>query len=384
MKKILRFLLGAVLLLFAYLYFGPYHFLLLAANKAFETGRDTAFLEDYAYFDNREVKAATIAQPWPKHGQYNKIPLSEKISEEHEKFQSVAFLVFHQDSLLHESYYNGYGEDSKSNSFSMAKSYVSALLGKAIEEGKIESLDQKVGDFLPAYQTGLAADLTVGDLSSMASGLDWNEKYDLSINGMMEAYITPDLDKLMNSRKVTSAPGEGFVYLSGNTQLLGMVLTKALGQSLSSYFEEKFWQPMGAEETALWQLDSEENGTEKAYCCFASNAKDFARMGKLYKDHGRWNGEQLLDSAFIAKSVQPRFEESPEYGYGWWLTHYEGEKGFAMRGHLGQYVIVFPASDLMIVRLGHQQGPKKDRFGTQLFHDLIQEGFEMRNNVKQP
>ena len=384
MKKILRFLLGAVLLLFAYLYFGPYHFLLLAANKAFETGRDTAFLEDYAYFDNREVKAATIAQPWPKHGQYNKIPLSEKISEEHEKYQSVAFLVIHQDSLLHESYYNGYGEDSKSNSFSMAKSYVSALLGKAIEEGKIESLDQKVGDFLPAYQTGLAANLTVGDLSSMASGLDWNEKYDLSINGMMEAYITPDLDKLMNSRKVTSAPGEGFVYLSGNTQLLGMVLTKALGQSLSSYFEEKFWQPMGAEETALWQLDSEENGTEKAYCCFASNAKDFARMGKLYKDHGRWNGEQLLDSAFIAKSVQPRFEESPEYGYGWWLTHYEGEKGFAMRGHLGQYVIVFPASDLMIVRLGHQQGPKKDRFGTQLFHDLIQEGFEMRNNVKQP
>ena len=266
----------------------------------------------------------------------------------------------------------------------MAKSYVSALLGKAIEEGKIESLDQKVGDFLPAYQTGLAADLTVGDLSSMASGLDWNEKYDLSINGMMEAYITPDLDKLMNSRKVTSAPGEGFVYLSGNTQLLGMVLTKALGQSLSSYFEEKFWQPMGAEETALWQLDSEENGMEKAYCCFASNAKDFARMGKLYKDHGRWNGEQLLDSAFIAKSVQPRFEESPEYGYGWWLTHYEGEKGFAMRGHLGQYVIVFPASDLMIIRLGHQQGPKKDRFGTQLFHDLIQEGFEMRNNVTQP
>ena len=384
MKKILRFLLGAVLLLFVYLYFGPYYFLLLAANKAFETGRDTAFLEDYAYFDNREVKAATVAQAWPKHGQYNKIALSEKISEEHEKYQSVAFLVIHQDSLLHESYYNGYDEDSKSNSFSMAKSYVSALLGKAIEEGKIESLDQKVGDFLPAYKIGLAADLTVGDLSSMASGLDWNEKYDLSINGMMEAYITPDLDKLMNSRKVTSAPGEGFVYLSGNTQLLGMVLTKALGQSLSSYFEEKFWQPMGAEETALWQLDSEEKGMEKAYCCFASNAKDFARMGKLYKDHGRWNGEQLLDSAFIAKSIQPRFEESPEYGYGWWLTHYQGEKGFAMRGHLGQYVIVFPASDLMIVRLGHQQGPKKDRFGTQLFHDLIQEGFEMRNNVTQP
>ena len=98
----------------------------------------------------------------------------------------------------------------------------------------------------------------------------------------------------------------------------------------------------GAKETALWQIDSEKNGMEKAYCCFASNAKDFARMGKLYKDFGQWNGEQLLDSTFIATSIKPRFPESPEYGYGWWLTRYKDEAGFAMRGHLGQYVIVFP------------------------------------------
>jgi len=141
---------------------------------------------------------------------------------------------------------------------------------------------------------------------------------------------------------------------------------------------------MGAKEDALWQLDSEENGMEKAYCCFASNARDFARMGKLYKDNGEWNGTQLLDSAFIALSTRPRFEESPEYGYGWWLTDYNGEKGFAMRGHLGQYIIVFPATDLIIVRLGHMKGPKLNRFGTQTFHDYIQEGFEMINNVNQP
>ena len=174
MKNIFRSLLGVIILLFLYLYFGPYHFLLIAANKAFETGRDSAFLDDYAYFDNREVKAANEPQPWPKHSQYNTLELSEKITGIHEKYGSVAFLVIHQDSLLYESYYNGYAEDSKSNSFSMAKSFVSALLGKAIEEGKIQSLDQKVGDFLPAFNDGYAADLTVGDLSSMASGLYWN------------------------------------------------------------------------------------------------------------------------------------------------------------------------------------------------------------------
>ena len=272
-----------MILLFLYLYFGPYNFLLLAANKAFETGRDTAFLEDYAYFDNREVKAAAVAQPWPKHSQYNTIPLTDKINTVHEKFESIAFLVIHQDSLLHESYYNGYDEASKSNSFSMAKSFVSALLGKAIEEGKIESLNQKVGDFLPAYKEGLAAELTVGDLSSMASGLDWNEKYDLSINGMMEAYITPDLDKLMNNSKIVSAPGEGFIYLSGNTQLLGMVLTKALGQSLSSYFEENFGIPWELKKLLFGKLIARKKAWKKRTAVLHPTPKTSQEWGSYTK-----------------------------------------------------------------------------------------------------
>ncbi|MEL0226527.1 MAG: serine hydrolase [Flavobacteriaceae bacterium] len=384
MKKILRYFLGGLPLLLLILYISPYNFVFIDSIKALKTGRDPAFLEDYQYFDNALVKASNSPQEWPKHTLYNRIPLSNKINQVHQTYESVAFLVIYKDSVLHESYYQDYSDTSKSNSFSVAKSFVSAMLGKAIEQGHIKSLDQEVGDFYPEFSEGLAADLTVGDLSSMATGLDWNEKYDLSINGMMEAYITPNLDKLMLNRKIITPPGKSFVYYSGATQLLGMVIKKAVGQSLSSYFSENFWQPMGAVEDALWQLDSKENGMEKAYCCFATNAKDFARMGKLYKDHGKWNGEQLLDSAFIAKSTRPRFKDSPEYGYGWWLTQYKEEKGYAMRGHLGQYIIVFPESDLIIVRLGRQQGPKKDRFGSQTFHDYIQEGFEMIENVKQP
>jgi len=384
MKQFLRYFLGALLLALLVLYISPYDFIFIAAKQALKTGRKTAFLEDYQYFDNSLVKASNSPQEWAKHPQYNRIPLSNKINQIHETYESVAFLVIYKDSILHESYYQGYSDTSKSNSFSVAKSFVSAMLGKAIEQGHIKSLDQKVGDFYPEFSEGLAADLTVGDLSSMATGLDWNEKYDLSINGMMEAYITPNLDQLMLNRKIITPPGQAFVYYSGATQLLGMVIKKAVGQSLSSYFSEKFWQPMGAVEDALWQVDSKENGMEKAYCCFATNAKDFARMGKLYKDHGKWNGEQLLDSAFIAKSTRLRFKDSPEYGYGWWLAHYKEEKGYAMRGHLGQYIIVFPERDLIIVRLGRQKGPKKNRFGSQSFHDYIQEGFEMIENVAQP
>ena len=151
---------------------------------------------------------------------------------------------------------------------------------------------------------------------------------------------------------------------------------------ISQYFAERFWQPMGAVEDALWQVDSVENKMEKAYCCFASNAKDFARLGKLYKDHGQWNGEHILDSTFVALSTTPRFEASPEYGYGWWLTSYQGMKGFAMRGHLGQYVIVFPEANLIAVRLGHLKGPKVNDYPSETFYTVIKEAFELAQNAE--
>ena len=132
-----------------------------------------------------------------------------------------------------------------------------------------------------------------------------------------------------------------------------MVIEKATEKNLADYVGENFWQPMGAENETLWQTDHK-NGLVKAYCCIASNARDFARFGKLYEHHGNWNGQQLLDSAFVAKSTTPRFAASPHYGYGLWLSKYKGKKIFYMRGHLGQYVIVIPQDQLIIVRLGKQ------------------------------
>ena len=113
---------------------------------------------------------------------------------------------------------------------------------------------------------------------------------------------------------------------------------------------------MGAENEALWQLDHAPDGIEKAYCCIASNARDFARFGKLMKQDGKWNGQQILDSTFVQKCVTPRFPESPQYGYGWWMHTVSGKKLYYMRGHLGQFVIVIPEDDVIIVRLGHLKG----------------------------
>lgn len=380
MKKI-KYTFGILILLTLIIYISPIGYLIPGLAKIYGTGHTTAFLEDYELFENATVKASNEPIDWEKHKNYNQIPLSEEIKEAHQTYKSVAYLIIHKDSLLHESYYDGYSSKSKSNSFSMSKSFVSAMLGKAIDQGYITSINQKVSDFYPQYNASYGADLTVGDLSSMSSGLDWKEEYYLPINITTESYFTDDLEELILSREIISQPGKEFIYLSGNTQLLGMVVKKAVGKPLSEYFSESFWQPMNAIEDALWQVDGKKNELEKAYCCFATNAKDFARMGKLYKDYGKWNGEQLLDSTFIAMSTKPRFDESPEYGYGWWLTEYKGEKGFAMRGHLGQYVIVFPTSDLIIVRLGHLKGPSINAHDTSTFHLYIKEGFEMIQNV---
>ena len=112
---------------------------------------------------------------------------------------------------------------------------------------------------------------------------------------------------------------------------------------------------MGAEHDALWQLDHKD-GIEKAYCCFASNAKDFARFGKLFLHNGEWNGKRLLDSTAVQRMVTARFPDAPQYGYGWWLNDYMGKKMYYMRGHLGQFTIVIPEDKVIIVRLGHIKG----------------------------
>lgn len=225
-------------------------------------------------------------------------------------------------------------------------------MGIAIQEGYIKSLDQKVIDFIPDLKGPYAEQVSIADLSSMASGQKWSEEYYNPFSVTSASYFVKNLNKLILEQPITSEPGKKFKYQSGTTQLLAMVIKKATGVTLSEYLFQKLWQPIGAK-GALWQLDSNTNGMEKAFCCLASNAQDFARIGKLYKNHGKWNGKQILDSSFVALSLKPRFPESSEYGYGWWLDTYKGKKVFMMRGHLGQYVIVIPEIDTMVVRLGH-------------------------------
>lgn len=330
-------------------------YLIRAVRTIYFRGHTTAFLDDYTHFPNREIKKGT-AQPWAIAKDYNSVKATETLEKNHATLQTVAFLIIQNDSIWHESYFDGYNKDSKSNSFSMAKSVITMAMGKAIMEGKIKSLDQKVIDFFPELKGEFASEVTVGDLSSMASGLSWDERYYSPFSIVTRAYFDDDLKKVILGLEINEKPGQSFKYLSGATQLLAMCIEKATGEYVSDYVSKHFWQPMGAENEALWQLDHEPDGIEKAYCCIASNARDFSRFGKLYLNKGVWNGQQLLDSTFVKKCVTPRFKNSPEYGYGWWMHTIDGKKLFYMRGHLGQFVIVIPEDKLIITRLGHLKG----------------------------
>ncbi|NUY80212.1 serine hydrolase [Flavobacterium sp. MAH-1] len=352
MKRFLIGILTILVLVVGILFITNNGYILRGVWVTYLHGHETAYLDDYEHFDNRIIAKSPNPQPWKIAKDYNSVNETKRLDSVHKAIGSIAFLIIKNDSIWHESYYDGYGKDSHTNSFSMAKSIVTAALGKAIMDGKIASLDTKVSTYFPEFGTGYAEKLTVGDLSSMSSGLDWDEKYYSPFSKTTRAYFDTDLPEFIRSLKVVHEPGTYYQYSSGSTQLLAMCIEKATGENLASYVSRNFWQPMGAENDAFWQTDHKD-GIVKAYCCIASDARDFARFGKLYKQHGKWNGKQILDSAFVKTCTTPRFVESPQYGYGWWLETYRDKQVFYMRGHLGQYVIVVPEDDLIIVRLGH-------------------------------
>lgn len=381
-KKFFKWFAIVLVSIIILMYIFDVDYLLRAVRTIYFRGYTTAFLEDYTHFPNREIKKGT-AQPWHVAKDYNSVEATPTLAKTHKELQTIAYLIIKNDSIWHESYFDGFNKDSKTNSFSMAKSVVTAALGKAIMQGKIKSLDQKVTDFFPELKGKFAQEVTVGDLSSMASGLSWDEKYYSPFSIVTRAYFDDDLKKVILGLEINEKPGQSFKYLSGATQLLAMCIEKATGEYVSDYVSKNFWQPMGAENEALWQLDHEPDGIEKAYCCIASNARDFARFGKLYKQNGKWNGQQILDSTFVKKCITPRFESSPQYGYGWWMHTIKGKELFYMRGHLGQFVIVIPEDDLIIVRLGHLKGlqTETDPHSNDLY-TYVEEAYKMLEKRK--
>jgi CubicO group peptidase (beta-lactamase class C family) len=318
-----------------------------------------ADIDDYTIFDNREVGKGE-ARPWKLAGEFGNIKMPDSLDRYLGDLKSVAVAVIKDRQLLFERYWDDYSDSSYSGSFSVAKSITSLLIGAAIHDKLIPSVQDFVGNYLAEFSTGPKAKVRIVDLLTMSSGSDWDESYSDPLSTTTELYYGPDLRKLATSVNIIRDPGTYHSYKSGDTELLGLIVEKATGKTLSQYASEKLWRPLGAEHPALWSIDSK--GHEKAYCCFNTNARDFARLGQLMLDSGKINGSPVIDSDYFAKSVTPCMLPDDlggtcdYYGYQWWMVP-EQKDIFYARGILGQYIICIPSKKIVIVRLGM----KRDR-----------------------
>jgi CubicO group peptidase (beta-lactamase class C family) len=339
-------------------------------------GDKSATINDVRFFDTHIVQAGTGSWDWPLSASYNKAPLTQDLQKHFKESGTVAFLIIQNDSILSENYWDGYSDSSRSNSFSMAKSITTMLAEIAIQKGLFTGWHQKVKTILPQLKGGHADELELWHLSTMSSGLDWLESYTSPWSITAVTYYGPDVRDEMKDLPIKDVPGQKFIYQSGNTALLSFCLMQVTSKSLADIASEWLWKPLQAKHDALWHVDSK--GTEKAWCCFNSNARDFARFGKLMLHHGNWNGTQILDSAWTVMATAPALDK--DYGYSFWLDDTQGTKAFFQWGLNGQYIITVPEYNTVIVRLGNQD--IMDDHRSEYVRIMIREALKMLNENK--
>ncbi|MBK8612280.1 MAG: serine hydrolase [Flavobacteriales bacterium] len=275
--------------------------------------------------------------------------------------KTVAFLVIRRDTILYERYFKGYDTTQVHPSFSMAKSVVSMLIGTAIADGLIRDVQQPITDFIPELKANGFDAVTIEHVLQMTSGIDFQESYVNPFGTVAKFYYGRQLTKYTLDLKLKNPPGTKWEYVSGDTQLLGLLLERALRakgdpRTLTQYLSDRIWTPLGMEHPSSWSIDHKGDGIEKAFCCINAPARDFAKLGSLYLKKGLWRGQQLVPEAWVETSTKAVTTNGGAsfYRYQWWLPSGEGD--FNAEGILGQFIYVDPARELVIVRLGGAYG----------------------------
>jgi CubicO group peptidase (beta-lactamase class C family) len=286
--------------------------------------------------------------------------------------QTQAFIVVHDGIIRYEQYFNGTTRDSIVTSFSVAKSYVSTLIGFAIEEGYIESVDDPITRYLPelAQRDPRFEAITIRHLLRMASGLGYQEFRPLLLNSddPLTTYH-PDQRKIsLENPQIVVGPGLYFHYNKYHPQLLGMILERTTGMTPTAHLQTRLWDRLGMEYDGSWSVDSIESDFEKMETGVNARAVDFAKLGQLFLDNGQWQGQQVLSAEWVAEATQPwqpddpatYYPESfaalpgkPYYAYMWWgFGRNEGGYDYTAAGDKGQYIYISPSKRLVIVRHG--------------------------------
>ena len=285
-----------------------------------------------------------------------------KVDEYLSRTDTSALLILKDGKISYENYWLTGGKNVQWISMSVAKSFISALIGIAIDQGHIKSLEDEVTDYVPQLKNSAYDNVRIKDILQMSSGASWNEDYsdpNSDINRSSKIFaIGGSLDEFSASLKKELKPGSYNRYNSTDTQVLGMLLREATRTSITKYMEEMLWHPMGAQDSGYWILDSK--NMEMAYAGFNATARDYAKLGELYRLGGKINGKQIIPSDWIKASVKP---DAPHlmpgdnplsdfplgYGYQWWVPDLSGD--FSAIGVYNQFIYVSPKSNIVIVKL---------------------------------
>lgn len=351
MKKIRKILIAIIVL--AVIYF------VLPKHVQMGLVHNFADVDDYKLFDKHSIAKSTTPIAWQLSENYNKYKVSEDVKHFFDDRKTCAYLVIKDGKILYENYMQDYNKETISGSFSMAKTINALLIGKLVEQGKISSIDDDVKKYVPELTQIPDGKLTIKDAIMMSAQLDWTESYWNIFSLTAESYYGDDLDNLMSKLKLRGKDEQGKIweYQSSNTQILGYIIKNVTKKSLAENANQYLWQPLGAESDALWSVDKK--GIEKSFCCVNATARDFAKLGQMVLQHGKFNQQQLFDSAWIARMTSPDTELKTAdgrtvdwYGYQMWMINYKGHQIPYFRGILGQFIFVVPDENAIFVRLG--------------------------------
>ena len=325
------------------------------------------FLNMDKIFPTREIKASKNPKPLKRN--IKTLPETfifegeEKNLQEYlDYFWSDGMIVLHKNEMVYENYWLGNNENKRHISWSVAKSFISALVGIAYEEGLIDSLDDPVTKYLDDFKETGYDDVTIKDILQMSSGVLFNEDYadyDSDINRFGRAVATGtsmrDFSKTLTRER---EPGTYMHYVSINTQVLGFLLQEVTKKSISQYLYDKIWNPLGMEDSAYFILDDVKD--EFALGGLNATLRDYAKFGLLYLQNGRWNDNQIISKQWIEDShstdgihLVPGERETSSnpwgYGYQWWVPGFP-DTDYTASGVYNQYIYIDPLSEIVIAK----------------------------------
>jgi CubicO group peptidase (beta-lactamase class C family) len=297
--------------------------------------------------------------------------------------RSAALLVVHDGRLRLERYGLGFDGSGRWTSFSVAKSITSTLVGAALRDGHIRSMDDKVSDYLPQMKGSAYDDVSLRQLLTMTSGVRWNEDYAdpaSDVARFNKHTAEPGVDALVSYLRQlprAAAPGTRWNYSTGETNLVGLLLAAATGKPLAQYLSEKIWVPAGMEQPATWILNR--SGQEISGCCLQAAARDYARFGTFILDGARVDGRSIVPDGWLAEATSTRTgigQPGRGYGYQWWTY---GDGSFTARGIFGQGLYIDPKRRLVIVSSANWAGGARDRAATEArdaFYRAVQQAID--------